>query len=101
MAMRDMDMDVGKAQIWIKEVKEEIAEVERTLKRVNEACMNVPGEDDTVFQFIERTGKVMNDVWTTASDAYKSAWGLVEEGIDELKKAGKSISESFEVLRVR
>ena len=99
--MIDMDMDVGRAQIWLKEVTEELAQVEQTLRRVQTACQTVPGEEDTVFKFIEKTGNTMNSVWDTACNAYRTAWDRVNEGIEDLTNTGKKIVDLFENLKVR
>ena len=99
--MIDMDMDVGKAQIWLKEVQEELNAVEQTLKRVRTACQTVPGEDDTVFGLIEKTGKTMDTVWDAACNAYKTAWERVSEGIEDLGKTGQKIVGLFETLKVK
>lgn len=99
--MIDMDMDVGRAEIWLKEVKETLAEVENTLTKVRTACQTVPGEDDVLFQQIERSGKVMNDIWDTACNAYKSAWDKVTDGIEELGKTGKKIVDLFTDLAIK
>ena len=91
--MADIKINAGKATPWIKNVREEITAVNKTLMDVKEVCKTFPGEGDTIFQMIEKTGSMLEDTWTVATNAYKSAWEKVEEGISAVIQAGKQVEE--------
>ena len=96
--MADMVMDVEKAGRWVASVQAEIAEVNKTLVEVEEVCRTFPGNDDVVFQLIEKTGGMLEDTWNTATAVYKDAWEKVSEGISAVGKAGERVQEFFNDL---
>ena len=94
--MPDIKMDAQKAAQWTARVKNEIADVNKTLKRVNEVCNTFPGEDDVFIRLIEKTGNMMNTTWDYACNEYQKAWKKVEDGIDNMAKQGQKVAEKIE-----
>lgn len=94
--MADMKIDAGRATPWVKNVREEINSVNKTLTEVRQVCATFPGEGDTVFQLIESTGNMLEDTWNAMTSAYQSAWEKVENGINALVQAGSDVAEFVE-----
>ena len=74
----------------------EVAEVKKTLDEVTKECTTVPGNDDSIFKLIEKTGNMLNDAWNVATNAYQDAWEKVSDGIDYVIKKGKEIDGYFD-----
>lgn len=94
--MADMNINSEKAGPWIKSVQEEVAAVNQTLGKVREVCSTFPGEGDSVFQLIEKTGNMLEETWNHATNVYKNAWEKVEEGLNAVAKAGHEVEGFFE-----
>lgn len=94
--MADMKLQADPAAKWVGEVQTETKEVEKLLKQVTDECSTFPGSNDTIFKLIEKTGNMLNDTWTAATNAYKDAWEKVGEGIDTVIQKGKKVEESFD-----
>ena len=94
--MADIKIDAGKATRWIKTVREEIESVDKTLDDMKKVCKTFPGEGDTVFLLIEKTGGMLEDTWNMATNAYKDAWEKVEAGIGAVVRAGNQVIQNFD-----
>ena len=99
--MADIKIDEGKAMDWIKEVQGEIISVEKTLKSVEQVCAEFPGDSDDLIKWIEKTGKFIEESWTTANSTFKDAWNALEEGLSIFKGAGEKIQNAFDDLKTR
>jgi phage-related protein len=94
--MADMKLEAQKATKWVADVKNEIVLVNKVLDEVTKECQTMPGSNDVIFKMIEKTGNMLNDAWTTATNAYKNAWEKVEEGIDTIVQRGQQAGQRFE-----
>lgn len=97
--MADISIEVLKAQNWIKRVKEEIGDTERTLGEVRALASTPVGEDDTIVNCLKATGNLMEDAWTKTTGTFKKAWDTLEDGINKLAQSGQQIQENFENLK--
>lgn len=88
-------LEVAEAEKWAREVRTEVAEVNKTLYDVTVACKD-PVDDDVIIQMVSKTGEMLNDTWEAATKAYENAWKDVEDGIKALGKAGMEAQEKFE-----
>lgn len=88
-------MEATEAAKWVKEVRAEIDAVNKTLKDVTVACKGDP-RDDIIVQLVKKTGDLLDETWTVASNAYDNAWKSVEEGINAVVKAGQEAGQLFE-----
>lgn len=94
--MADVKIDQAKAVAWVKDVQGEINSVERTLQDVRRVCANAPGENDSIFQMIEKTGNFLEESWNRTTSAFKKAWEKLEEGIKIFGQAGEKVQTAFD-----
>ena len=94
--MSNMNIDAVKGAQWVSKVRTEIADVNKTLKKVGELTASFPDKEDTIVQIITKTGEKISTTWDRACDTYKDAWEKVEEGIGILGKTGSQVQELFE-----
>ena len=93
--MADLKIDQARAMTWVKDVQNEIYLVENTLGDVKQVCETFPGDDDTVFKLIEKTGEMLDNAWTATTKAFKNAWEKLEDGVKHVGEAGERIQEAF------
>lgn len=88
-------MEVAEAEKWVREVRNEIVEVNKTLVDVTVACNEDPREDAIVC-VVKKAGRMLNETWDNATKAYEDAWKNVNEGIDVVARASQEAGELFE-----
>ena len=93
--MADLKIDQARAKSWIKDVQNELALTEGTLDKAKEELETFPGEDDTVFLMVEKTNNLLNEAWSATTKAFNDAWSEIDEGLDQLGKAGERVKEAF------
>ena len=81
---------------FCKEVKSEIVEVESLLEQVREKCWEDPAEDDTLYKLMSKTGNMLDETWTVATETYKNAWERLEESVDAFERLGQKIEGVFD-----
>jgi len=91
-------IDVARAQIWVKDVQQEVIEVEAVLTELRQKCWEDPNENDVLYKLLSKTGNILDDTWSAATVAYKNAWGTLEESIDAFQKLGDKIEDIFSEL---
>lgn len=96
--MADLKIDEAKAVSWTKDVVNEVVMVKSLLKEVQGVRLENVGENDTVFQLVEKAGNMMDEAWTTTCDAFEKGWTILQEGLDVFGKAGIKIDEVFKEL---
>lgn len=94
--MADRKIDHAKATAWMKDVKEEINSVEKVLKEVAGVCSEMPGDDDSFVQMIEKTGGFLNTAWDRTTSGFKNAWDKVDDVLKNIGDAGKKVAEKIE-----
>ena len=97
--MADLKIDEAKAIVWTEDVFREVEAVERLLVEVRSVRTATVGEDDTIFQLIEKSANLMDEVWTNTSNAFKNGWNILKDGLSVLKSAGQRIGEAFDELQ--
>lgn len=97
--MDEIKLDVVKARMWTMRVRNEVDATQKTLKEVTELTTKVVGSDDTIFQMIEKSARMMDEAWTKTCSAFERGWGVLQEGIEAFTKAGHHIDEAFQELQ--
>ena len=94
-------LEEAQAKMWISDVKNEINIVDGILKSVTRAMMEVPGEDDTIYQGIGKIAKTLTNVWTNMINRFKQASESIETGIKNTAAAVTEIVQEGENLNKR
>lgn len=96
--MADLKIDEAKALVWAGDVFREVEAVERLLVEVRSVRTATVGENDTIFQLIEKSANLMDEVWTNTTNAFKKGWNILRDGLSVLRSAGQRIGEAFDDL---
>ena len=88
-------IDVARAQMWVRDVQREISEVELVLGQLREKCSENAMEGDPLYGLLNKTGNMLDDIWTAASKSYRQAWEDLEESINAFEKLGDKLEDVF------
>ena len=94
----DFNIDEIRALQWISRVRAELEQVEKTTDKVRDECWKDPLEGDTVYECLETAGKVLDNAWTETKNAYRNAWGILEDGLGKIQQVGQRVQDAFEDL---
>lgn len=91
----DLNIDVQRAQVWQKQVKEELSEVKVLLKQVTDCCKSDPAEDDTIIKMIVQTGETLDETWSALTNVFDKSTDVLGTAISSI---GEGIQNSIEAI---
>lgn len=97
--MADISIDEAKAKLWVDDVNAELDAVKEILNRVEESLSTVAGDEDSIMEGIYQVGKAMERVWNEMCNRFRTAQGMLSEGISKIVKATANVLDDAGNLR--
>ncbi len=85
--MADLTFKEAEARMWEKSVRQELANCNQVLARVDSDCACDPAEDDDILVAVQKAGKGMEDAWNKMKKTFEDASDSLEKVIDDYAKA--------------
>lgn len=92
--MADVDINEALARAWVARVQAELDATEKALEEVRNIRITMPGEGDTLFEWISKVSEKMESVWTNTCQKFKQGWAALQEALKTFSKNGQVIESA-------
>ncbi len=93
--MADIKIDPVKAEMWVAQVKEELARVRITLEEVDQVATGEKSATDCIDLVLRATSSHLQEKWKETTDGFDNAWEKIQLGVDYYLKLFQGTTEKF------